>query len=92
MKTGKFFFIFLLVLTLANLNASAQQKQFKALIVTTTRGRHHESLHAGVLAIQELGRKNFFDAVLWEDPKGFTDEFLEQFQVVIFFKYNRRHF
>jgi len=62
----------------------AQQKQFKVLMVTTTRGWHHESLHAGVLAIQELGRRNFFDAVLWEDPRGFTDQYLAQFQVVIF--------
>src|SRR5947199_9606486 len=64
--------------------AQAQQKQFRALIVTTTRGWHHESLHAGVLAIQDLARKNFFDAVLWEDPNGFTDKYLSQFQVVIF--------
>ena len=33
------------------------QKQFKALLVTTTRGWHHESVHAGVLAIQQLGIK-----------------------------------
>lgn len=64
--------------------AAAQQKQFKALIVTTTRGWHHESLHAGVLAIQELARRNFFDAVLFEDPNGFTDQFVKQFQVIIF--------
>jgi len=60
------------------------QKQFKALLVTTTRGWHHESIHSGVLALQDLGRKNFFDVVLWEDPNGFTDKYLEQFQVVIF--------
>ncbi len=60
------------------------QKQFKALLVTTTKGWHHESLHAGVLAVQELGRKNFFDVVLFENPNGFTDKYLEQFKVVIF--------
>lgn len=60
------------------------QKQFKALLVTTTRGWHHESLHAGVLAIQQLGVKNQFDVVLWEDPAGFTDQYLAQFKVVIF--------
>jgi hypothetical protein len=63
---------------------SAQQKQFKALLVTTTKGWHHESLHSGVLAIKQLGVRNFFDVVLWEDPNGFTDKYLEQFQVVIF--------
>ncbi|MDB5246788.1 MAG: ThuA protein [Segetibacter sp.] len=64
--------------------ASTAQKQFKALIVTTTNGWHHESLHSGVIAIKELAARNFFDAVLFEDPNGFTDKFLEQFQVVIF--------
>jgi len=62
----------------------AQTKQFKALLVTTTRGWHHESQHAGVLAIQQLGVKNFFDVVLFENPDGFTDKYLEQFKVVIF--------
>jgi type 1 glutamine amidotransferase len=40
---------------------SMAQKQFKALLVTTTRGWHHESQHAGVLAVQQLGMRNFFD-------------------------------
>ena len=68
----------------AILSTTFAQKQFKALLVTTTRGWHHESLHAGVLAIQELGAKNYFDVVLWEDPSGFTDQYLSQFSVVIF--------
>ncbi|HMG67121.1 MAG TPA: ThuA domain-containing protein, partial [Chitinophagaceae bacterium] len=64
--------------------ASAQQKQFKALLVTTTRGWHHESLHYGVIALKELGVRNFFDVVLFEDPNSFNDKFLDQFQVIIF--------
>jgi len=84
MKVAKSLLIFLLIQTGFCFMATAQQKQFKALLVTTTRGWHHESIHAGVLAIQDLGRKNFFDVVLFEDPNGFTDKFLEQFQVVIF--------
>lgn len=83
MRTAKLLFILIFTQISFCIYASAQ-KQFKALIVTTTRGWHHESLHSGVLAIQELGRKNFFDAVLYEDPHGFTDKYLEQFQVVIF--------
>lgn len=62
----------------------AQTKQFKALLVTTTRGWHHESLHSGVLAIQQLGIKNHFDVVLQESPSFITDKNLEQFKVVIF--------
>jgi uncharacterized protein len=65
-------------------NTQAQQKQFKALLVTTTKGWHHESLHSGVLAIKELGVKNFFDVTLFENPNGFNDKYVEQFQVIIF--------
>ncbi|MEY2916304.1 MAG: hypothetical protein RIS73_18 [Bacteroidota bacterium] len=83
MKAVKTVVFFLLVQSALCFTAPAQQKQFKALLVTTTRGWHHESLHNGVLAIKDLGVKNYFDVVLFEDPKGFTDKFLEQFKVVI---------
>lgn len=62
----------------------AQNKQFNVLLVTTTRGWHHESLHTGVLALQQLGQRHHFDVVLLEDPGGFTDKRLEQFQAIIF--------
>jgi len=80
-------FKLLLTLLLAQIvlfSSANAQKQFKTLLVTTTKGWHHESLHAGVLAIQQLGVKNFFDVTLWENPAGFTDKYLEQFQAVIF--------
>jgi uncharacterized protein len=77
-------FFFIWTIGICSINGNAQQRQFKALLVTTTRGWHHESISAGVLGIQQLARKNFFDVVLWEDPKGFTDDFLKQFQVIIF--------
>ncbi len=73
--------LFIQFLLLSDLHA---QKQFKALLVTTTKGWHHESLHAGVLALQDLGRKNFFDVVLLENPNGFTEKYVSQFQVIIF--------
>jgi type 1 glutamine amidotransferase len=75
--------ILLFLLVFISLN-SFSQKQFKALLVTTTRGWHHESLHYGVLALQQMGQRNFFDVVLFEDPNSFTDKNLEQYQVVIF--------
>jgi type 1 glutamine amidotransferase len=84
MKTIKSILIVLIIQLFFCAITSAQQKQFKALLVTTTRGWHHESIHSGVLAIQELGRKNYFDVVLFEDPNSFTDKNLEQYQVVIF--------
>ncbi|HTQ66443.1 MAG TPA: ThuA domain-containing protein [Puia sp.] len=79
----KIFLIALIAQAFFFLTASAQ-KQFKALVVTTTRGWHHESLHSGFIALQELGKKHFFDVVLFEDPHGFTDAFVKQFQVIIF--------
>jgi hypothetical protein len=60
------------------------QKQFKALLVTTTRGWHHESIHAGVIAIQQLGVKHHFQVDLLEDHNGFNDKTLANYQVVIF--------
>lgn len=63
---------------------SFAQKQFKALLVTTTNGWHHESLHYGVVALKELATKNFFDVELFQDPNSFNDAYLKQFQVIIF--------
>jgi type 1 glutamine amidotransferase len=65
-------------------SAATAQKQFKALIITTTNGWHHESLHSGVVALKDMANRNFFDAVLYEDPNSFNEKFLQQFQVVIF--------
>lgn len=76
--------VLLLALQVFTSSGLFAQKQFKVLMVTTTRGWHHESVHAGVLAIQQLATRNFFDAVLWEDPNGFTDKYLQQFQAIIF--------
>ncbi len=84
MKFPKILVISFLAQFFLTVNIFAQQKQFKALIVTTTRGWHHESLHYGVVALEEMAKENFFDAVLFENPNGFTDEYLKQFQVIIF--------
>ncbi|MEQ1675965.1 MAG: ThuA domain-containing protein [Chitinophagaceae bacterium] len=84
MKIVKPFLTLLIAIICTCSVASAQTKQFKALLVTTTRGWHHESLHYGVVALKQLAIKNYFDVVLWEDPNAFTDKYLEQFQVIIF--------
>jgi type 1 glutamine amidotransferase len=76
--------VFLFSLLFFSVQTIVAQKQFKALLVTTTRGWQHESVHNGVLAIQQMSVRNFFDVVLWEDSKGFTDKFVAQFQVIIF--------
>ena len=83
MKITSLIAIILIQFTIGK-TAFSQSKQFKALLVTTTKGWHHESLHAGVLAIQQLGIKNHFDVVLQESPTYITDKNLEQFKVIIF--------
>jgi len=80
----KFYLVLIIALIFVCSFVYAQQKQFKAFIVTTTNGWHHESLHYGVIALKEMATKNFFDAELFQDPKSFTDSFLKQFQVIIF--------
>jgi uncharacterized protein len=84
MKATKFFIVFLFAQTVLYFTTMAQQKQFKALLITTTKGWHHESLHYGVVALKELAVKNYFDIELLQDPNGFTDKYVEQFQVIIF--------
>jgi uncharacterized protein len=83
MKPNKFRGLFFASL-FSFMAASGQQKQFKALLITTTKGWHHESLHYGVIALKEMAIRNYFDVVLFEDPNSFTDKNLEQFQVIIF--------
>jgi type 1 glutamine amidotransferase len=83
MKFIKAALLFTLMFIGSTLSVFAQ-KQFKALLVTTTRGWHHESIHAGVLAIQQLGVKHHFQVDLLEDNYGFNDKTLANYQVVIF--------
>lgn len=62
----------------------AQGKQFKALMITRTAGWHHESLPAGVVALQELANRNFFELVWHQEASRITDKSLEGIQVLIF--------
>ena len=43
---------------------AAHAEQFKALLFTKTAGWHHDSINAGVTAIQALGKLHDFD-VFW---------------------------
>ena len=60
------------------------QEQFKALLFTKTAGWHHESIHEGVTAIRELSQKHNFEVQWHEDASRINDNFLKQFQVIIF--------
>lgn len=76
-------FLFIVSLLLITVSSGAQ-KQFKALLLTTTRGWHHESLHYGVVALKELAQKQEFTLDMFQDPGSFTDDNLKQYAVVIF--------
>jgi uncharacterized protein len=65
-------------------NVASAQKQFKALLINTTRGWMHTSGHTGVTSLQALADRNNFELVIQESPTFITDKNLEQFQVVIF--------
>jgi uncharacterized protein len=84
MKLKKISALIFLISIFFQLNIMAQQQHFKALLVNKTNGWYHESLHYGVVALKKLAQTKSFDILVWEDPNGFTDKYLEQFQVIIF--------
>ncbi|WP_328993099.1 ThuA domain-containing protein [Kribbella sp. NBC_01245] len=56
---------------------------FKALIFSKTAGFRHDSIPAGIAAIQQLGQQNGFEVTATEDGAAFTDANLAQYEVVI---------
>ncbi len=60
------------------------QNQFNVLVFTKTAGWHHESIHEGVTAMRGLAERHSFDLQWHEDASRFNDEFLAQFDVVVF--------
>lgn len=60
-------------------------QQFKALLFTKTDGWHHDSINAGVTAIQELALLHHFE-VFWTEDAGrvMNDHWLKGYDVVIF--------
>lgn len=60
------------------------QNQFNALLFTKTAGWHHQSINEGVTAMRKLAQRHSFDLNWQEDARMFNDEFLEQFDVIIF--------
>jgi type 1 glutamine amidotransferase len=63
----------------------AQAEQFNVLLFSKTAGWHHESIHAGVAAVQELGKLHDFKVFWTEDAnRVFNDKELAKYQAVIF--------
>jgi cytochrome c len=57
---------------------------FKVLVFSKTTGFRHDSIPAGIAAIQKLGQENNFTVDATEDDSLFTDANLAQYQAVIF--------
>src|SRR5918993_1996237 len=56
----------------------------KVLLFTKTSGYHHESIPAGVAAIQKLGKENKFRIDTTSDAAVFTEDDLKKYRAVIF--------
>ncbi|TWG99002.1 glucose/arabinose dehydrogenase [Nocardioides sp. J9] len=64
--------------------AAAEADEFDALVFSKTAAFRHSSIDEGVAAIQQLGLEHGFNVTATEDSTVFTDENLEQYEVVIF--------
>lgn len=70
----------LLVVLLVSFN----KKQDKVLVFSKTAGYHHESIAAGIKAIQKLGKENHFMVDTTTNSNVFTEANLKQYKAVIF--------
>lgn len=63
----------------------AHAEQFNVLVFSKTAGWHHESILAGVTAVQEMGKQHDFKVFWTEDPERvFNDQELPKYQAVVF--------
>jgi type 1 glutamine amidotransferase len=64
---------------------TASAEQFSVLVFSKTAGWHHDSIPAGVAALQELGKLHDFKVFWTEDPnRVFNDKELAKYQAVVF--------
>lgn len=64
--------------------ASSNNQQFSVFLFTKTAGWHHQSINAGVTAIQKLSEFHHFELEWQEDASRINDKNLEKFDVIIF--------
>jgi cytochrome c len=56
----------------------------KVLVFSKTAGFHHESIPAGIAAIQKLGVRDGFDVDTTTNPEFFTEDSLKNYAAVVF--------
>src|SRR5438477_7157511 len=64
--------------------AAPTDQPFRALVFSKTTGFRHDSIPAGIAAIQQLGQQHNFTVDTTEDDTLFTDANLARYDVVIF--------
>lgn len=65
--------------------ACAKAAQFNVLVFSKTAGWHHDSIPAGVAAIEQLGKLHDFNVMWTEDPnRVINDKELAKYQAVVF--------
>ncbi|PHN02087.1 ThuA domain-containing protein [Flavilitoribacter nigricans] len=73
-----------LLLTVLWSSCSAPQREKNVLLFSHTQGYRHQSIEAGIEAIEKLGQENGWTVVATEDPTQITEEVLRDFSAVIF--------
>src|SRR4051812_10856254 len=76
----------LILLSLSLFGAgSAFAEQFSVLVFSKTAGWHHDSINAGVTALQALGKLHDFNVFWTEDAnRVFNDKELAKYKAVVF--------
>lgn len=59
-------------------------KDARVLVFTKTKGWRHDSIPAGIAALQKMATDNFFTLVATEDAELFTDAQLSGFNAIVF--------
>ncbi|HTE11833.1 MAG TPA: ThuA domain-containing protein, partial [Chitinophagaceae bacterium] len=68
----------------SNNGPAATAKENKVLVFAKTNGYHHESIAAGLVAIQKLGQENKFAVDTTTDSLQISDANLKQYKVIVF--------
>src|ERR687897_3518150 len=63
--------------------AAAQEARFNVLVFSKTEAFRHDSIPAGIAAIEQLAQDNDFTVTATEDAAVFNDDDLAQYDVVI---------
>ncbi|MGN6618447.1 MAG: ThuA domain-containing protein [Ilyomonas sp.] len=77
-------FYFVCSIILFTFFSACKNNSRSVLVFTKTKGFHHESIPAGVAAIQKLGKEHHFDVDTTSDASKFNDDDLKDYKAVIF--------